>query len=473
MRLLKSTINTNLQTGLARLLPEDPTDLWHLYNLIAPGDIVRASAIRKVTTTNAATSSTSTTTVRTTFSIRVKSLDYDATANSGAGELHVLGRICEENPHAKMGAHHTLDLEVGRQLSLEKTEGSGGTDEDDEGKGGWDTVARDILREATDNRTRATCWVVTMQEGLANICVVTEYQTILRQRVDLNVAVKKGAAAAAGAHEKDMGKFFEVLTATLLRGLDLNNLAAAANNAKDPQTNGGPGTSKVSKETGFDKFPPLVLASPGFTASTFQQHLKSYAIRIGDKLLQGFCNSRVIIGKTSTASMSNIPSLLSSPAVTDRLKATRFARDTQLMNDFKILLMSGDSEKECKAWYGHNEVQKAVEAGAVGRGGGKLLLSDALFRSSIVGERKRWVELVDRVKGTEGGEVRIFSGGLSMNGGQHGQVNGSTSGRGSGFATTGGNETAMWLDGLGGVACICTFPVYGLDENSEDERKEP
>ena len=35
--------------GTVKLLPETPEDLWHAYNLAAPGDEIASTAIRKVT----------------------------------------------------------------------------------------------------------------------------------------------------------------------------------------------------------------------------------------------------------------------------------------------------------------------------------------------------------------------------------------------------------------------------------------
>jgi protein pelota len=86
-------------------------------------------------------------------------------------------------------------------------------------------------------------------------------------------------------------------------------------------------------------------------------------------------------------------------------------------------------------------VERAVEKGAVGRGGGVLLISNALFRAQNVAERKRWVRLVDRVREVEGGEVRVLSS-------QH--------------------ESGKRLEGLGNVAAILTFPLEDLDEEEED-----
>jgi protein pelota len=59
-----------------------------------------------------------------------------------------------------------------------------------------------------------------------------------------------------------------------------------------------------------------------------------------------------------------------------------------------------------RAWYGPGEVEKAVEKGAVGQGGGVLLINNGLFRSQEIGTRKRWVTLVDKVK-ADGGMFNI------------------------------------------------------------------
>lgn len=93
-----------------------------------------------------------------------------------------------------------------------------------------------------------------------------------------------------------------------------------------------------------------------------------------------------------------------------------------------------------RAAYGPKEVEQAVDKGAVGRGGGVLLISDSLFRAQDVAVRRKWVNMVDRVRRTEGGEVRVLS---------------ST------------HESGKQLEGLGGIAAMLTFPLEYLDENEE------
>ena len=52
MRLIQRSIEKDGE-GLITLYPEEPEDMWHAYNLIRPGDRLRASAIRKVTVLSA------------------------------------------------------------------------------------------------------------------------------------------------------------------------------------------------------------------------------------------------------------------------------------------------------------------------------------------------------------------------------------------------------------------------------------
>lgn len=86
-----------------------------------------------------------------------------------------------------MGQFHTLDLELQRNFTLEKSEG-------------WDSVARGVVNEACNAAKHAQCWAVVMQEGLANVAVLTGARTVLRQRVEVPVPRKR--AGRAGEHDK-------------------------------------------------------------------------------------------------------------------------------------------------------------------------------------------------------------------------------------------------------------------------------
>ncbi|KAL8704401.1 MAG: hypothetical protein Q9201_002427 [Fulgogasparrea decipioides] len=408
MRLTKQNFERD-GSGYVTLFPEEPEDMvfhlpnspktdttltnskWYAYNLIRPKDLLRASALRRVTT-ESSTGSTSSTRVHTTLTIRVASLDFDPQSS----QLHVSGRIAEETKFAKVGQYHTLDLELQRNFTLEKN-----------GEEAWDSVARGIIKESCDPVKSADAWAVVMQEGLANLAVLTGARTVLRQRVEVAVPRKRGGHA--GDHDKGLEKFFQTTLDTLLRQIDLNE----------------------SK--------PILLASPGFTASSFQKFILDTATRTGNKALMAQ-KANLVVVHSSSGYLHSLNEILQTPEVMARLKDTQYAREAKLMDEFMTLLRRDDG----RAWYGPNEVEKAVEKGAVGRGGGVLLISNALFRAQDVAIRKRWVRLVDKVRDVEGGDVRTLSS-------EH--------------------ESGKRLDGLGGIAAILTFPLDDLDD-LDDEHHE-
>ena len=79
------------------LIPDNQEDMWHIYNLIAVGDSVRASTYRKVQS-ETATGSSSSNRVLTTLTIRVESIDYDIHGKT----LRLKGRNIEENQYVKV-----------------------------------------------------------------------------------------------------------------------------------------------------------------------------------------------------------------------------------------------------------------------------------------------------------------------------------------------------------------------------------
>lgn len=115
-------------------MAEEAEDMWHIYNLIRIGDIIKASTIRKVdiylqrkfnlktvpfqVVSETSTGTTSSQRVHTMLTVSVESIDFDP----GAQELHLKGRNIEENDIVKLGAYHTIDLEPNRKFTLQKTE---------------------------------------------------------------------------------------------------------------------------------------------------------------------------------------------------------------------------------------------------------------------------------------------------------------------------------------------------------------
>src|SRR6056300_993464 len=115
MKLLKKSISAKDGSGYISLLPNTPEDLWHTYNLLQKGDKVRCTTLRKVneeTSTGSVTSSK----VRMNLTIEVTKLEFF----KDSLEVRISGPNSAESAHVRMGAFHTLTLELDRQFSIEK-----------------------------------------------------------------------------------------------------------------------------------------------------------------------------------------------------------------------------------------------------------------------------------------------------------------------------------------------------------------
>lgn len=92
--------------------------------------------------------------------------------------------------------------------------------------------------------------------------------------------------------------------------------------------------------------------------------------------------------------------VLGNPEVVARMADTKAAAEVKALENFYAILQTEPG----RAFYGFRHVSAANEAQAIDT----LLLSDNLFRSKSVEERKRYVALVESVR-EYGGTTRIFS----------------------------------------------------------------
>jgi len=340
-------------------------------------------------TKESSTGSTSTERVHTDLTISVTSTFFDPASSS----LHVSGRVVSENAFVSVGQYHTLDLELNRPFTLWK-------------KHGWDSVALETLRDAINPDKNGAVAAVVMQEGLANICLITDYQTLLKQRVEASVPKKRSAASD---QDSGMRRFFDKTLSTLLRAIDF-----------------------ASERR------PLLLASPGFVATDFRRYIQEEGARRADRTLSSLARDAVVT-HSSSGHLHSLNEVLKNPEVLAIMKDKKSASETRYMDELFERLRKDDG----RAWYGVKPVEKAVMEGAVGRGGGVLLVNNNLFRSMDLATRKRYVALVDKVK-EDGGEARVMSS---------------------------DHESWQRLEALGGIAAILTYPILDLDEDDEDEEE--
>ena len=154
-----------------KLEPRSTEDMWHVYNLVAPGDSLPASKIRKVQQELSPCSSTSDR-VRIILSIDVKSAHYDSTTTA----MRVRGCTITENPHVKGGSFHIIKLELNRAFALAMLN--------------WDLLYIDRPNLATNPTTDTDLMVAIMREGLAQVLLVSRYLMVTRARMDTAIPQK-------------------------------------------------------------------------------------------------------------------------------------------------------------------------------------------------------------------------------------------------------------------------------------------
>ncbi|KAK7695930.1 hypothetical protein QCA50_000569 [Cerrena zonata] len=359
--------------GYVNLRPEDDEDMWHLYNLIQDGDRVRAPAIRRVQNISS-TGSTESHRIRLNLTLAVtRTLWSPSTSaageagpsggepsSSGSGPvstatLQISGRVTSENPHVKMGAFHTLDLEANRDVRIEKDE--------------WDSIALSRVEESCVPGRGAEVAALVCGEGSATFCLLSEHMTVVLQR--LEVQIPRKLAANSSAHEKGLTRFYSSLYASFLRHIPYSSPSIRA----------------------------IVIASPGWVRDAVFDYIMSEASRTGNKVLMGVRNKFIKV-HVNSPHVHSLVEVLKSPEIVSQLKETKFAREGIMLDRFFKMLGSD----EMRAWYGPDHVSLAADRGAIGT----LLISDELFRASDAVVRKKYVQLVEDVR-QKGAEVLIFS----------------------------------------------------------------
>ncbi|KAF8914014.1 eRF1 domain 1-domain-containing protein [Gymnopilus junonius] len=367
MKLISKNIDKH-GTGHITLRPEDDEDMWHLYNLIQNGDLVRAPAIRRVQNVSS-TGSTESHRVRLNLTLQVKRVDFspggtpatqeggDQNEDARTAALHISGIVTSENPHVKLGAHHTLDIEANRDVRIEKVDG-------------WDSVAIARVEESIIPGKGAEVGAVVCGEGIAAFCLLSQHMTVVTHR--LNVPIPRKSASGASQHDKGLEKFYGMLFDSFMRHIPYSNVSLRA----------------------------IVIASPGWVRDAVYDYIVMEASRRGDKVLQRAMKEKCLKVHINSPHVHSLVEVMKSPEVTSQLKETKFAREGVMLDRFFKML----GNDEMRAWYGPEHVCLAAERGAIG----SLLISDDLFRSSDPTTRKKYVGVVEDVQ-NKGGEVVIFS----------------------------------------------------------------
>ncbi len=168
--------------GEIRLYAEVADDLWHLEHLIRPGDLVFATTLRTVEAPADKLRPEKPEKRPVRLGIRVQKVTF----HPHTGRLRILGQI-EQGP--EIGAHHTVTIEPGQEVSVIKT---------------WSSLDRERIERAERSTTFGAIHILTIEEGEAELFRMRQYGP---ERV---VSVARGSGKGSGVDGK-LSLFEEVM----------------------------------------------------------------------------------------------------------------------------------------------------------------------------------------------------------------------------------------------------------------------
>ena len=280
--------------------------MWHLYNLIQQDDFVRAPAIRYASPlscvlanlsdalhsrvqSETSTGSTESHRVRLNLTLQVSRMEFSSSSggpqenptetaapvpgHQSRASVSISGRVTSENPHVKLGAHHTLDIEVNRDVRIEKVDG-------------WDSIALGRVDEAIIPGRGAEVGAVVCGEGIAAFCLLSQHMTVVTHRISMQIPRKSGAFGAS-QHEKGLNRFYSTLYDTFIRHIPFGNVGLKA----------------------------IVIASPGWVRESIADYMVTEAGRRGDKVLQRALRDKLLKVHISSPHVHSLVEAIKSPEV--------------------------------------------------------------------------------------------------------------------------------------------------------------
>lgn len=195
--------------GEARLLPESIDDLWHLRHLVVPGDLVFATTFRSVDVASDKIRPEKAEKRPVRLGIRIERTEF-----SEHGVRLRLSGIIEHG--VDIGAHHTLNVESGYEISVIKQ---------------WRTLDRERVERAVKASVYDIIHILTIEEGEAELFRLRQYGP------ESVIAIVAGSGK--GAETESRTGFFDATIAA------------------------------IAPVTG-----PLIVAGPGFIKDDFVRHAK-------------------------------------------------------------------------------------------------------------------------------------------------------------------------------------------------------
>jgi protein pelota len=296
MRVLKK----DLAHGLVKLLAENPDDLWHLRHLVEPGDIVHAVTYRREERATDMVRPEKSERRRMYLGVEVENVEF----HDFSDRLRIHGLIRDGPDDVNMGAHHTLNIEVGDDVKVQKQR--------------WRGYELDRIQEAVRATRRPSVIIVAIDDEVAVFTAVRQSGVETLSEIRGPGTLKGQDRPAKGAMED----YFAELLEELLRVR-------------------GDGA-------------PVIVVGPGFKRTDFIEYVREKAPEGADAL---------VTEGTGQSGMVGVQEAIKRGMVSRVVEGARVEFETHLIESLMASIGKGDG----MSTYGLEHVRRAVEAGAAER----------------------------------------------------------------------------------------------------------
>ena len=292
-------IDADLKRGKILLLPENLDDLWILYNVLSVGDFVYAKTTRE--RKGGGLRPKKGERVSVTLGLEVKKVHWDRMLN----RLRVLGVIREapEDLEESLGKHHTLNIVVGKPLTIVKEK--------------WFKHQIDQINRACKSKTKPLI-VLSMDDEEYCIAIITNRGAETKVEARIKLPGKLEAEKRGEALKAYFKQIYEAL-------------------------------KSIWSEIGS----PIAIVGPGYLKNVFLNYLKDRNSELVSKV--------IAVGSVSSSGISGILEALRGRILDKALKELRIAEESSLIQE--VLARIGKNSGDVA--YGLENVEEAILRGAV------------------------------------------------------------------------------------------------------------
>lgn len=355
MKIIKKFINPKSKKGAITLLPNNEEDIWYLYNIIMPGDILKVSSFRKIKKKDGDYGVKKVDRKQIIMTVGVLSVDFQS--DERGTTLNLKTKNLRENEWVMLGQVQTIEVKLFSKLQIVKDI--------------WDAKSLELIDEASDDMHGVDSLVVLFDDGFASFFYIKRNFTKQSARITKSLPKKK--SNMMDIYNKRIEEFDQKIWRYIFDTFDLEAI-------------------KV-----------VVVAGPGNAKTRFVDRLKTYDLIESDskyRELAGKYIQKFVSINTSSTFKSAINEIMKDPKGRSLLENTKAVKEMEKLEEFFGVMQKNPNS----AVYGDREVAFANESKAIKF----LLICDCLLRAKNFSKRKKYTKLVEEIEAS-GAQIFVLS----------------------------------------------------------------